>query len=104
MSARRVGEPVQVYLDPEARARLGRLARQLGVTKSGVLRQGLEALERAVLDPDKHPALQIVGLADRARGRGPGYNVARAHDRYLADSEEASWRRPRAGRPRRRGR
>ena len=102
MSARRVGEPVQVYLDPEARARLGRLARQLGVTKSGVLRQGLEALEREVLD--NHPALQIVGLADRARGRGPGYNVARAHDRYLAESEEASWRRPRAGRPRRRGR
>ena len=104
MSARRVGEPVQVYLDPEARARLGRLAHQLGVTKSGVLRQGLEALEREVLDPGKHPALQIVGLADRERGRPPGYNVAREHDRYLADSEEAGWTRPRTGRPPRRGR
>src|SRR5947199_10697117 len=96
MSARRVGEPVQVYLDPEARARLGRLARQLGVTKSGVLRQGLEALEREVLDPDKHPALQIVGLANRTRGHGPGYNVARYRDRYLDDSEQDGLKGPQA--------
>ena len=57
-----------------------------------------------MLDPGKHPALQIVGLADRERGRPPGYNVAREHDRYLADSEEAGWKRPRTGRPPRRGR
>jgi hypothetical protein len=43
--ARRVAEPVQVYLDPADRARLERLAGRLGATKSDVLRRGLEALE-----------------------------------------------------------
>jgi hypothetical protein len=104
MKPHRVGEPVQVYLDTDERQRLARLARQLRATKSDVLRRGLEALERQALDPDAHPALQIVGLASRARPGGPHYNVAREHDRYLADSEEAGWVRPRARRPRRRGR
>lgn len=43
--ARRVAEPVQVYLDPASRARLERLAGRLGATKSDVLRRGLEALD-----------------------------------------------------------
>lgn len=100
---RRVGEPVQVYLDADERARLERLARELGRTKSDVLRQGLEALERRVLDPDAHPALQIIGLADRERAGGPEYSVAREHDRYLAESEEAGWTRSVRRKPRRRG-
>ena len=41
----RVTEPVQVYLDPVDRERLERLAARLEVTKSDVLRRGLEALE-----------------------------------------------------------
>jgi hypothetical protein len=43
--ARRVTEPVQVYLDRADRARLERLAGRLGATKSDVLRRGLEALD-----------------------------------------------------------
>ena len=42
---RRVAEPVQVYLDRAERERLERLAARLEVTKSDVLRRGLEALE-----------------------------------------------------------
>ena len=101
---RQVGEPVQVYLDLEERQRLERLASQLGATKSDVLRRGLEALERQTLDPAAHPALRIIGLADAERARAPGYDVARQHDRYLAESEEAGWRRPKARRRRRRAR
>ena len=41
----RVAEPVQVYLDRPYRERLERLAASLGVTKSDVLRRGLDALE-----------------------------------------------------------
>src|SRR5438034_10850614 len=102
---RRVSEPVQVYLDAVERQRLERLAQQLGATKSDVLRRGLEVLERQASDPDAHPALQIIGLADRERAGGPAYDVVREHDPFLADSEQAS--RPRgqtARRPRRRGR
>jgi|ERR671919_141978 Arc/MetJ-type ribon-helix-helix transcriptional regulator len=101
---KRVGEPVQVYLDTAERQRLERLTRELGKTKSDVVRQALEALERQTRDPDAHPAIQIIGLADRERAGGPGYDVAREHDRYLADSEEAGWRRRPPRKRRRRGR
>lgn len=108
-SKHRVKEPVQVYLDASERQRLERLTRQFGATKSDVLRRALEVLERQTSDPAAHPALQIIGLADRERASGPGYDVAREHDRYLAESEAAGWGRPprppRPPRPsRRRGR
>jgi hypothetical protein len=102
-SKRRVKEPVQVYLDAVERQRLERLARQFGATMSDVLRRALEVLEHQTSDPAANPALQIIGVADRERAGGPGYDVAREHDRYLAESEAAGWGRP-ARRPRRRGR
>jgi hypothetical protein len=92
---RRVGEPVQVYLDAAERQRLERLAQQLGATKSDVLRRALEALDRQASDPKAHPALRLIGLVDRAQAGGPAYDVARGHDRYLAESETAGWKRKR---------
>jgi hypothetical protein len=92
----RVKEPVQVYLDPEDQDRLERLREQLDSSKSDVLRRGLEALEREITDPDRHPALRIIGIArHRATGSDtatdPGYDVVREHDRFLTESEEESW-------------
>ncbi len=87
-----VREPVQVYLDPADRERLERLRQQLGSTKSDVLRRGLEALERELTDPDRHPALRIIGIAsDAAVGGDAAEDAARDHDRILGDTEEASW-------------
>lgn len=89
----RVAEPVQVYLDRPDADRLARLADQLGATKSEVLRRGLAALERAVTDPATHPALRLIGLAERAAAAPePGKEVARRHDDALARDEVASWR------------
>jgi len=94
----RVREPVQVYLDPADRDRLERLREQLGSNKSDVLRRGLEALERELADPERHPALRIIGIGGGAdAGLAPDGDVAREHDRYLTDAEEASWRGPRKG-------
>jgi hypothetical protein len=87
----RVSEPVQVYLDYKQRARLDSLARQLDLTRSDVVRRGLEALENEVADPEHHPALRVIGLAGDLSGRDAGHDVARMHDRYLADAELASW-------------
>jgi len=101
---RRVREPlpVQVYLGPDDRARLERLAEQLETSKSEVLRRGLDALERAVTDPAGHPALLVIGLAAGERRPARGRDAAREHDRVLAEREEASWRTPgrRGGRAR----
>ncbi|NJD20706.1 MAG: ribbon-helix-helix protein, CopG family, partial [Gemmatimonadetes bacterium] len=84
----RVREPVQVYLDAADLERLERLRRQLEASKSDVLRRGLEALERELLDPERHPALRIIGIV--GRGTVPpreGPDPAREHDRVLADAE-----------------
>ena len=90
----RVAEPVQVYLERPDAERLGRLASQLSASKSDVLRQGLEALERQLTDPATHPALRVIGIAGVEALPRIGYDVAREHDRYLAESEIASWKGP----------
>lgn len=90
---RKVAEPVQVYLDQADRGRLERLTEQLDTTKSDVLRRALEALERQLADPESHPALRIMSIAEGiAPATALDYDVAVEHDRFLAESEEASWR------------
>jgi hypothetical protein len=88
--------PVQVYLKGHQRERLERLAERLGMTKSDVLRQGIDALERQVKDPAYHPLLGIIGIAGEGRDDSDlGYSVAREPDRFLADAldaEIAEWR------------
>ena len=100
MKRRRVREaaPLQVYLVADERERLERLASQLDSTKSDVIRRGLLALERELLSPSAHPALRLIGVADDEVGEGAATDVARDHDQVLAESEEASWNRPAAGR------
>ena len=85
---KRVREPVQVYLGAPEQERLERLTEELDTTKSDILRRGLEALERELFDPEHHPALQIIGIAGVEQGRERGFDVAREHDRHLADLED----------------
>ena len=93
MTKKRVREPVpvQVYLAADEQTRLERLAHQLETTKSEVVRQGLRALEREVLDPSAHPALRLIGLVAAESPEAPAYDAARQHDRFLAESEEETW-------------
>ena len=94
----RVREPVQVYLDRTDQEILDELTAQLETSKSEVLRHGLSALKRELADPQQHPALKLIGIAgdpaDRPDPPDVGYDVAVEHDRYLADTEVASWDRP----------
>jgi hypothetical protein len=92
---RRVAEPVQVYLVATDRTRLDRLSGLLGATKSDVLRRGLQSLERELLDPEEHPALRVVGLAEAVSEPEGSYDVAR--ERHLADVEDARSRARRRG-------
>ena len=97
-AAPRTREPVQVYMASDDRERLDRLTDELETTKSDVLRRGLEALERQLLDPEHHPALRIIGIAGKETAEEVGYDVAREHDRFVADLEDS-----RSKRKRRRG-
>ncbi|MDQ3698595.1 MAG: hypothetical protein M3373_11325 [Gemmatimonadota bacterium] len=94
MSKRRVREsaPIQVYLAASEQARLDRLAEQLETTKSAIVRRGLLALEREILDPLAHPALRLIGLGSGELAAESPADAAREHDRVLADHEEAAWR------------
>ncbi len=106
MTKRRVREaaPIQVYLDPAEHERLEHLAEQLATTKSAILRRGLIALQREMLDPGNHPALRLIGLVKRDEALADTSDAAREHDRLLADGEEAAWPAPGKGRTGRRGR
>ena len=86
--AKRVREPVQVYLDAPEQERLERLTEEMDTTKSDILRRGLEALERELFDPEHHPALQIIGIAGVEQSRECDFDVVREHDRYLAGLED----------------
>ncbi len=86
--AKRVREPVQVYLDAPEQERLERLTEEMDTTKSDILRRGLEALERELFDPKHHPALQIIGIAGVEQSQERDFDVAREHDRYLAGLED----------------
>jgi len=86
----RGAEPVQVYLRDDELGRLTRLVERLGATKSDVLRQGLEALERQLTSPEAHPALAVIGIAANAKS-STRVDPARDHDAMLADAEIDSW-------------
>ena len=100
MAPKRVSHPVQVYLRPDQRQTLERLATRLDATKSDVLRRAIGALELQLADPEAHPALRLIGMAPTGWDpRRP--DPAREHDRVRADGEESAWTPPKV---RRRGR
>ena len=103
MTRRRVREaaPLQVYLVPDERERLERLAGQLDATKSDVIRRALLALERELLSPTSHPALRLIGIADAEKPGLAPVDAARQHDHEIAEGEEASWTPPAPSRARR---
>lgn len=83
--AGRVGEPVQVFLARLDQERLRGLAEQLGASKSDVLRRGLAALEREVMNPASHPIAMLTGLVDGDDGlTASGADAGREHDAVLA--------------------
>lgn len=84
--SKRVREPIQVYLTDDERTRLERLAAELGVSRSEILRRGVDALGQPPADRGGGPltALAKEGLVIPAlvdRGVPPaGEPVARLAD------------------------
>jgi hypothetical protein len=99
----RVAEPVQVYLAREDRRTLERLAEQLDISMSDVLRKALAAFEQSMLGPDTHPSLRIIGIAGNET-RSTGRDVATDHDEYLAALTDESITTSTAGKAKKRGR
>ena len=52
-------------------------------------RRKRQLVTEPLLDPAEPPTLRVIGIADGESQPSETYDVAREHDRYLADVEEA---------------
>ena len=86
---RRVREPVQVYLAPDDRDLLDRLAADSGLSRAEILRRGIRSYAAAQAGPS--PMLQFA--AEGSAGRWPA-NVADRHDEILADAHRSRRKSP----------
>lgn len=76
----RVREPLQVYLDPDERALLDRLARQTGLSRAEILRRGLKSF--AIEHGGKSPMLEFM---DSLKDAEFPPDMGERHDDYLAE-------------------
>jgi hypothetical protein len=75
---RRVREPVQVYLAPDDRDLLQRLAEESGLSQAEILRRGI----RSYAATQQAPSPMLRFLEEGATGVWPG-SVAERHDEVL---------------------
>jgi hypothetical protein len=78
---RGVREPLQVYLDPDERGLLDRLARETGLSRAEILRRGLKSF--AAERREKSPMLEFM---ESMKGLDFPPDMAARHDDYLAES------------------
>lgn len=78
---RHVREPIQVYLTKTERAKLDRLARDLGISRAEALRRGLDALADRQGESFYDVFDRLIGSIDR-----PDIppDLAARHDEYIA--------------------
>lgn len=77
----RVREPLQVYLDPDERGLLDRLARETGLSRAEILRRGLKSFAAEHRGPS--PMLEFM---ESLKGADFPPDMAERHDDYLADA------------------
>ena len=82
---RRVREPLQVYLSPDERDVLDRVADLLNVSRAEVLRRGIAAVASQAYADVADPLDDLVGRFDAP---GAPRDLAVRHDDYLADDLE----------------
>ncbi len=87
-----VREPIQVYLTPEERSTLDRVAHLLDVSRAEILRRGISAVARDAYAGTADPLDDLVGRFDE---RAAPRDLAARHDDYLADAIESEWTDPR---------
>lgn len=78
---RGVREPLQVYLDPDERGLLDRLARETGLSRAEILRRGLKSF--AAEQGGKSPMLEFMESMKDAEFPP---DMGERHDDYLAEA------------------
>jgi len=87
-SARRVKEPVQVYLDPTDRELLEHVVRATGLSRAEILRRGLRRMADEALT-ERAPGWSLDRLVGAMGARADlPKDLAERHDEYLYGSQE----------------
>ena len=90
-----VREPIQVYLTKVDRALLDRAARASGVSRAEVLRRGLRQYGSAVVSDANSIAAFLDEMAAGPWPEGMPNDVAKHHDKHLAEAYQSPPRRKR---------
>jgi hypothetical protein len=80
-----VREPIQVYLTPQERGLLDRVAAKAGLSRAEVLRNGLRRYGAEVL-AESHPVLAFLDEMAAGWPSATPSDVSARHDEYLADT------------------
>ncbi len=90
-TADQIREPIQVYLTPDERSTLDRVANLLDVSRAEILRRGIEAIARDAYAEAADPLDELVGRFDQPTAP---CDLATRHDDYQADAIESEWADP----------
>jgi hypothetical protein len=78
---------IQVLLTRAQNEKLAYLAKRIGTTKSGLIREAVDQLLKDRVPQNSDPLLELVGQAGEAGKK----DISVKHDSYLAEREIEGW-------------
>jgi hypothetical protein len=78
---------IQVLLSRAQNEKLSYLAKRIGTTKSGLIRDAVDKLLKERVPEDSDPLLELIGQA----GKAGKTDISVKHDSYLAEKEAGGW-------------
>lgn len=78
---------IQVLLSRAQNEKLTYLAKRIGTSKSGLIRDAVDRLLKERVPEDSDPLLELIGQA----GEVGKMDISAHHDRYLVEKEREEW-------------
>lgn len=78
---------IQVLLSRAQNEKLAYLAKRIGTSKSGLIRDAVDRLLKERVPEDSDPLLELIGQA----GEVGKTDISAHHDRYLVEKEREGW-------------
>lgn len=78
---------IQVLISRDQNEKLTYLAKRIGTTKSGLIRDAVDKLLKERVPNESDPLLELIGQA----GEAGKTDISVKHDSYLAEKETEGW-------------